>query len=101
MKAIVYDAPRSFFYRDAVEPSVEDDEVLIHVKACGLCGTDLHIHEGEFNPSFPLIPGHEFTGEVAGVGKAVRGWQAGAEADSTAGEASMCAARTWSPTAFR
>ena len=77
MKAIVYDAPRSFFYRDAVEPSVEDDEVLIRVRACGLCGTDLHIHEGEFNPSFPLIPGHEFTGEVAAVGKAVRGWQAG------------------------
>ncbi len=77
MKAIVYDAPRSFSYRDVAEPSLEGDEVLIHVKACGLCGTDLHIHEGEFNPSFPLIPGHEFTGEVAAVGKAVRGWQAG------------------------
>jgi D-arabinose 1-dehydrogenase-like Zn-dependent alcohol dehydrogenase len=50
MKAIVYDAPRSFSYRDVAEPSLEDDDVLIHVKACGLCGTDLHIHEGEFNP---------------------------------------------------
>ena len=77
MKAIVYDAPRSFSYRDVAGPSPEDDEVLIHVRACGLCGTDLHIHEGEFNPRFPLIPGHEFTGEVAAVGKAARGWQAG------------------------
>ncbi len=77
MKAIVYDAPRSFSYREVAEPSLEDDEVLIHVKACGLCGTDLHIHEGEFNPSFPLIPGHEFTGEIAALGSAVAGWRIG------------------------
>ncbi len=77
MKAIVYDSPRSFSYRDVPEPSLGSDEVLIHVKACGLCGTDLHIHEGEFNPSFPLIPGHEFTGEISDIGSAVTGWRAG------------------------
>ncbi len=77
MKAIVYDAPRSFAYSDVGEPSPAEDEVLIRVKACGLCGTDLHIHEGEFAPRFPLIPGHEFTGEIAGVGSAVAGWHAG------------------------
>lgn len=77
MKAIVYDAPRSFAYRDVNEPSLENDDVLIRVKACGLCGTDLHIHEGEFGPRFPLIPGHEFTGEIAAVGSAVDGWRAG------------------------
>ncbi len=77
MKAIVYDAPRSFAYSDVREPSPAEDEVLIRVKACGLCGTDLHIHEGEFAPRFPLIPGHEFTGEIAGTGSAVAGWRAG------------------------
>ena len=77
MKAIVYDAPRSFAYRDVAEPLVAADDVLIRVKACGLCGTDLHIHEGEFGPRFPLIPGHEFAGEVAAVGSAVTGWQPG------------------------
>ena len=77
MKAIVYDAPRSFTYGDVTEPLPEADEVLIHVKACGLCGTDLHIHEGEFAPRFPLIPGHEFTGEIAGVGSAVADWHEG------------------------
>jgi D-arabinitol dehydrogenase (NADP+) len=69
MKAIVYDAPRSFAYRDVAEPTLGIDEALIRVRACGLCGTDLHIHEGEFGPRFPLIPGHEFTGEIAALGK--------------------------------
>lgn len=36
------------------------------IKACGVCGTDLHIHEGEFIAEFPLIPGHETIGEVVG-----------------------------------
>lgn len=77
MKAIVYDGPRSFAYRDVAEPSPGDDEVVIRVRACGVCGTDLHIHEGEFGPRFPLIPGHEFAGEIAAVGNAVHDWRPG------------------------
>jgi 2-desacetyl-2-hydroxyethyl bacteriochlorophyllide A dehydrogenase len=45
--------------------------VVVKVAACGLCGTDLHILKGEFAPSLPLIPGHEFAGEVVAVGSAV------------------------------
>jgi D-arabinitol dehydrogenase (NADP+) len=71
MKAIVYDSPRNFSYRDTVDPTVDADEVLIQVHACGLCGTDLHIHVGEFGPRFPLIPGHEFTGEIVELGAEV------------------------------
>jgi D-arabinitol dehydrogenase (NADP+) len=77
MKAIVYDAPRSFSYRDTDDPKVAADEVLVRIDACGLCGTDLHIHEGEFAPRFPLIPGHEFTGEIVQVGKEVSGFRTG------------------------
>lgn len=77
MKAIVYDAARSFSYRDVEEPRSEDDEVLIRIRACGVCGTDLHIHEGGFGPRFPLIPGHEFAGEIASVGRAAGNWQVG------------------------
>ena len=73
MKAIVYDAPRQFKYRDVPEPRIESDEVLVRIDACGLCGTDLHIHEGEFAPNFPLIPGHEFTGEIVALGGGVSG----------------------------
>ena len=94
MKAIVYDGPRSFGYRDVVEPSPRDDEVLIRVRACGICGTDLHIHEGEFGPRFPLIPGHEFAGEIAAVGKDVQGWLAGdrvvANCNRSCGECFYC-----------
>lgn len=41
--------------------------------ACGICGTDLHILEGEFAPSLPIIPGHEFAGVVVATGADVRG----------------------------
>src|SRR5260370_13201291 len=72
MKALVYDAPRKFEYRDVPDPELEPDEILMKIQACGLCGTDLHIHEGEFAPRFPLIPGHEFTGTVAATGSDVK-----------------------------
>ncbi|HEY4386407.1 MAG TPA: zinc-dependent alcohol dehydrogenase family protein [Ktedonobacteraceae bacterium] len=72
MKAIVYDAPGQFSYRDVPMPEITSDEVLIRVRSCGICGTDLHIHEGEFLARFPLIPGHEFAGEIAALGSAVQ-----------------------------
>jgi D-arabinose 1-dehydrogenase-like Zn-dependent alcohol dehydrogenase len=46
--------------------------VLVEVAACGICGTDLHILDGEFTPSLPIIPGHEFSGTVAALGAASR-----------------------------
>ena len=42
-----------------------------------MCGTDLHIHEGEFIATFPLIPGHETVGVVAALGKDVKGFAVG------------------------
>ncbi|MCB8944565.1 MAG: zinc-dependent alcohol dehydrogenase family protein [Ardenticatenaceae bacterium] len=77
MKAIVYEAPEKFSYTDVPDPQIRPHEVLIRVRACGICGTDLHIHEGEFLAEFPLIPGHEVAGEVAEVGSAVFGWRVG------------------------
>lgn len=77
MKAIVYDAPRNFSYRDTTDPKIKPDEALIRVQACGLCGTDLHLHEGEFGPRFPMIPGHEFTGELVEIGGEVSGFKIG------------------------
>jgi len=53
-------------------PEIGDDEVLIKVSACGVCGTDQHIHEGEFISKFPLITGHEFVGTLAKVGSKVK-----------------------------
>jgi len=51
--------------------------VLIQVIQTGVCGTDLHIHEGDFYAAFPLIPGHEIVGAIAGLGDGVDGFALG------------------------
>src|SRR5215813_4294948 len=48
-------------------PSPGPDDVLIKVHAAGICGTDLHIFKGEYEADYPIIPGHEFSGEVVAV----------------------------------
>lgn len=50
---------------------------LCLVTCCGVCGTDGHIHEGEFIAKFPLIPGHEAVGTVVEFGKNVKGFELG------------------------
>jgi threonine dehydrogenase-like Zn-dependent dehydrogenase len=58
-------------------PTIGDSEVLIEVKACGICGTDLHIYHDEFPYYPPVILGHEFSGTIASIGKNVQGWAVG------------------------
>ncbi len=54
------------------DPRPGDHELLIRVRACGVCRTDLHIVDGELTtPKLPLVPGHEIVGEVIGLGSAV------------------------------
>jgi D-arabinitol dehydrogenase (NADP+) len=71
MKALVYTAPETYSVTEVPTPQPHGTEVLIRVCACGLCKTDVHIHHGHFLSAFPLIPGHEFAGEVVAVGDAV------------------------------
>lgn len=71
MRAVVYDAPRSYSVTDIPTPVAAAGEVRIKVDQVGLCGTDLHIHEGDFNAAFPLIPGHELVGVVDQLGAGV------------------------------
>jgi 2-desacetyl-2-hydroxyethyl bacteriochlorophyllide A dehydrogenase len=54
------------------DPAPGPREVVVDVAACGICGTDLHILEGEFAPSLPIVPGHEFSGVVVATGSEVR-----------------------------
>jgi D-arabinitol dehydrogenase (NADP+) len=68
MRAVVYDRPGHFKVRHVAVPHAGRDEVLLKVLVAGVCGTDLHLHQGEFSPAYPLTPGHEFVGEVVGVG---------------------------------
>ena len=59
-------------------PQPGPEQVLIRVRACGVCRTDLHIVDGELaHPKLPLILGHEIVGKVAAAGSAVRQFQLG------------------------
>jgi L-iditol 2-dehydrogenase len=63
--------------RTVSDPVPADHEVLIEVKAAGICGTDLHIQEDRFHYNPPVILGHEFSGEILATGKNVAGYMPG------------------------
>ena len=71
MRAACYDRPFEVSVRDVPRPKAGPGEVVIRVEAAGICGTDLHLFQGEFEPRFPLIPGHEFAGVVVETGPGV------------------------------
>jgi 2-desacetyl-2-hydroxyethyl bacteriochlorophyllide A dehydrogenase len=50
------------------DPTPGPRQVVVKVAGCGICGTDLHIADGEFAPTLPVVPGHEFAGEVVALG---------------------------------
>ncbi len=63
--------------REVPIPEIGDNEVLIKVKAAGICGTDLHIYNDEFPYWPPVILGHEFSGTIEAVGKTITDWKVG------------------------
>jgi 2-desacetyl-2-hydroxyethyl bacteriochlorophyllide A dehydrogenase len=71
MRAISIVTPGNIEEIEVPDPSPDIDEVVVEVAAVGICGTDLHIYEGEFAPHFPITPGHEIAGTVVEVGKDV------------------------------
>ncbi|KAI0532218.1 GroES-like protein [Xylaria digitata] len=77
MKALRYEKPEVWGIVEVPLPTLRPGDVLIKVKACGVCATDLHIHGGEFIAEFPLIPGHETIGEVVGFSDDVKGFKVG------------------------
>lgn len=68
MKAALIEAPGRTTVTTVPDPTPGPREVVVRVAACGICGTDLHILQGEFAPTLPIVPGHEFAGEVVGIG---------------------------------
>src|SRR5579859_435315 len=69
MRAVVIDAPGSIRVGSVPDPTPRPDEVVVRVAACGICGTDLHIIDGDSPLArYPIIPGHEFAGEVVALG---------------------------------
>ncbi len=80
MQAMVCEAAnRPLALRTVPRPSPGPGEVLIAVRACGVCRTDLHLVDGELpDPKRPVIPGHEIVGTVAALGPGVTGLRVGA-----------------------
>lgn len=74
MKSAVFYGKHDLRVEDAPMPAVGANDVLIQVKACGVCGTDVHIYEGDKGAADvtpPTILGHEFSGVVVGIGEKV------------------------------
>jgi len=78
VKAAVWYGGKDIRIEDLPKPEIKEDEVLVKVKAAGICGSELHAYEGiSERRKPPLVMGHEFAGEVAGVGRRVEGFQKG------------------------
>ena len=63
--------------REVPVPKIEADEVLIEVKAAGICGTDVHVKHDEFPYWPPVVLGHEFSGVIVKAGADVEGYKVG------------------------
>lgn len=97
MKAAVYHGKQDLRVEDVPVRELKENEVLIKVKYCGVCGTDIHIFNGDggsFEVTPPLIPGHEFAGIVEKVGSAVTAVKVGdrvsADPNDMCGECYFC-----------
>src|SRR5262245_38051343 len=78
MKALVLKQYKQFSYEDVPEPQLQSGEVLVAVKACGICGSDVHGMDGSTGRRRPpIIMGHEAAGEISEVGPGVSGWKHG------------------------
>lgn len=80
MKSAVFYGKHDLRVENSPMPKVGPEDILIQVKACGICGTDVHIYEGdkgaaEVTP--PTILGHEFSGVIAEVGSNVTKYKVG------------------------
>ncbi len=78
MQAIILDSPgQQLKLKNIPVPELEEGEVLVKVKACGVCRTDLHVVDGDLHETkFPIIPGHEIVGEIVQESHSIK-WKKG------------------------
>jgi D-arabinitol dehydrogenase (NADP+) len=77
MECVVIKKPGEIVFMEKEVPEPGPGEVLIQVMASGICGTDVHIHQGEYLGDYPVIPGHEFSGVVIAAGSRVTRFKIG------------------------
>jgi 2-desacetyl-2-hydroxyethyl bacteriochlorophyllide A dehydrogenase len=79
VKAALITKPGQLSVEEVPDPAPRDHEVIVAVGDCGICGTDVHVYDGDYAAvrEYPVIPGHEFWGTVVAAGPAVRTVRAG------------------------
>lgn len=78
MRAAILHGGGDLRYEAVPDPAPGANEVVVKVRACSICGSDLHAFHGKHpRLTFPRILGHEFAGEIVALGKAVKGFRAG------------------------
>ena len=77
MMACVFEGKNTWKIKEVPKPEIRSDEVLVRVRAAGICGTDIHILKGEYFQDFPIVAGHEFSGEVVEMGQDVTQFRPG------------------------
>jgi L-iditol 2-dehydrogenase len=78
MKALVLEEYNRLVYKDVPDPLIKQNEVLVQVKACGICGSDVHGMDGSTGRRIPpMIMGHEASGIIVKTGPGVNGWKEG------------------------
>lgn len=75
MKAAFLKGPKKLIVQDTADPKPKPDQVVVKVKCCGICGSDLHAYEFGFASGY--IMGHEFSGDIESVGESVKDWKIG------------------------
>jgi 2-desacetyl-2-hydroxyethyl bacteriochlorophyllide A dehydrogenase len=78
MKALVLEEYNKLVYKDVPDPEPGENDVLVKVKACGICGSDVHGMDGSTGRRIPpIIMGHEASGVITTIGSRVQGWKSG------------------------
>ncbi len=77
MKSVVIRRPNEISIQERDVPEPGPGQLMIRVMASGICGTDLHIYRGEYLGSYPVIPGHEFSGVVSAIGSGITRFKVG------------------------
>jgi len=98
MKAAVMVKPREITIEEREIPQIKEDEVLIKVRHCGICGSDIHYYEhgriGDFIVENPMVLGHEVAGEIVKIGDTVKNVKSGdlvaVEPGYTCGKCEFC-----------
>lgn len=78
MKALVLEQYNKFTYKDVAKPQIGPDDVLVRVKACAICGSDIHGMDGSTGRRIPpIIMGHEAAGIIEKIGNQVKNYKVG------------------------